>query len=62
MMKPRRITKRLAAAVAVLAIAAPAAFAATTSSHQTIVHAQLQKSGVVVVTGYDGGAPLLPTR
>jgi hypothetical protein len=61
-MKPRRITKRLAAAVAVLAIAAPAAFAATTSSHQTIVHTQLLKSGVVVVTGYDGGAPLQPSR
>ena len=49
-------------AAALLGTAAPAAFAATTSSHQTVVHAQLQKSGVVVVTGFDGGAPLLPTR
>ncbi len=45
---------------AALAIAAPAAFASSTSSHQTIVHAHMDRSGTMVVTGYDGGAPLAP--
>ena len=45
---------------AALAIAAPAAFASSTSGHQTIVHAHMDRSGTMVVTGYDGGAPLAP--
>jgi VIT1/CCC1 family predicted Fe2+/Mn2+ transporter len=57
-----RISKRLAAAVAAvaLAVAAPAALAATSSSssQKPVVHVAIQRSGTVVVSGYDGGAPL----
>jgi hypothetical protein len=52
--------KRLSAAV--LAIAATAVFAASTSAHQTLVHTHRDRSGTVLVTGYDGGAPLAPAR
>jgi hypothetical protein len=53
--------KRLSAAV--VAIAATTVFAASTSAHQTlVVHTHRDRSGTVLVTGYDGGAPLAPTR
>jgi ABC-type sugar transport system substrate-binding protein len=55
--------RRVAAAFAALAlaVAAPAAFAASTSNHQTVVHTHIDRNGTIVVTGYDGGAPLAPT-
>jgi len=58
-----RTGKRVAAAVAVvaLAIATPAALAASTSNHQTVVHTHIDRNGTIVVTGYDGGAPLAPS-
>lgn len=54
------LTKRAAAILAVLVLAASALFATATSARQTLVHAQLTKAGTIVVTGYDGGAPLAP--
>ena len=63
-MHRRTITKRTAGGLAVvaLAIAAPAAYAATTSSPKPVVHMYIEKSGLTVVSGYDGGAPLQPKR
>jgi hypothetical protein len=54
--------KRMAAVIAIMAavIAIAAAVAAATTDHQTIVHTHLAKGGTVVVSGYDGGAPLAP--
>ncbi|HEY5189237.1 MAG TPA: hypothetical protein VII87_09405 [Solirubrobacteraceae bacterium] len=57
---PRKITKRVAAAVIGLAIAAPAALAATGSSSQAVVHTHIESSGTVSVSGYDGGVALAP--
>jgi hypothetical protein len=58
---PRKITKRVAAAVVVtLAIAAPTALAAAGSSNQAVVHTHLERSGTVSVSGYDGGVALAP--
>lgn len=64
-----RISKRAAAGVAAvaLAVAAPAAVAvaATSSSSapaKTVVHVAFQRGGTEVVSGYDGGAPLSPSR
>jgi hypothetical protein len=64
-MHRRTITKRTAGGLAVLAlaIAAPAAYAASTAASQKpVVHEYIQKSGLAVVSGYDGGAPLQPNR
>ena len=55
-----KITKRVAAVFLGLAIAAPAALAATSSSHQAIVHTHIESSGTVSVSGYDGGVALAP--
>ncbi len=57
------ISKRVLAAVAALAlaIAAPAAIAASTSGSPGVIHTFVQKSGTIVVSGYDGGAPLAPS-
>jgi hypothetical protein len=59
-----RIYKRVAAglAAAALAIAAPAALAASTSTSASrgVVHAKIERSGTVLVSGYDGGAPVTP--
>jgi hypothetical protein len=55
-----RIIKRAAAGLVALAIAAPAAFAAT-SSGSAVVHTHIERSGTIAVTGYDGGAPLAPS-
>jgi hypothetical protein len=46
-----------------LAAAAPAALAASGSSSQpAVVHETIAHSGLIVVSGYDGGAPLAPGR
>jgi hypothetical protein len=50
--------RALVAFVAVLAAAA--ALAASTSAHQTLVRAHVARDGSVVVSGFDGGAPLAP--
>jgi ABC-type glycerol-3-phosphate transport system substrate-binding protein len=60
---PRNLfIKRAIAILAILAVAAAlaAALASATSADQTVVHSHIAKSGQVVVSGYDGGAPLLP--
>jgi methionine-rich copper-binding protein CopC len=54
------ISKRATAILAALAIAVSALFATATSAHQTLVHTHLAQGGTIVVTGYDGGAPLAP--
>jgi hypothetical protein len=55
-----RITRRMAATLAVLALTASAAGAATGSMTSGVVHAHIDRSGTTVVSGYDGGAPLAP--
>jgi len=55
-----KISKRLTAALVALVLVISAAFAAVTSAAPTAVTAQVQKSGAVVVTGYDGGVALAP--
>jgi hypothetical protein len=51
--------KRIAAVVLALsALAAPAALAASSSSSHVVAH--IDRSGTVNVSGYDGGAPLAP--
>jgi hypothetical protein len=59
-----RVSKRLAMSLMALAlaVAAPAALASSTSTRQGVVHTYVQRSGMVVVTGYDGGAPLAPAH
>jgi hypothetical protein len=54
------ISKRTLVVLAVLAVVAVAVFATATSARQSIVHTHLAQGGTVVVTGYDGGAPLQP--
>jgi hypothetical protein len=57
-----KLTKRIAAIVVALAltIAVPAALASSTPARPGVVHVQVQRSGTIVVSGYDGGAPLAP--
>jgi hypothetical protein len=55
-----RIIKRAAAGLVAMAIAAPAAVAAT-SSGTGVVHTHLERSGTIAVSGYDGGAALAPS-
>lgn len=56
-----RFSKRLTVALVALVLAISAAFAAATAAQPgTAVTAQVQKSGAVVITGYDGGVPLAP--
>jgi hypothetical protein len=50
----------LAVLVMALVAAAAAIAAASTSAHQTLVRAHIARDGSVVVSGYDGGAPLAP--
>jgi len=55
------IRRRIVAGAVVLAaaVSAPVALAATGShTASTAVHAQVQKDGTVLVSGYDGGVPL----
>jgi hypothetical protein len=54
------ISKRVTASLVVLALAAPAALASSTSASQGIVHTQIDRSGTVLVTGFDGGVALTP--
>ena len=56
----KKITKRVAAVFVGLAIAAPTALAATGSSSQAVVHAHIESSGTISVSGYDGGVALAP--
>jgi hypothetical protein len=57
----RRISKRMAASLVALAViasaagAASASGAASSSTAPGVVHAHIDRSGTVVVTGYDGG-------
>ena len=53
--------KRLALAVAVLAVAAPAAWAASGGGSHP-VHATIDRTGSVNVSGYDGGVSLTNVR
>jgi hypothetical protein len=53
-----KILKRRAAVLALAAAGAAAAFAPSTSAHQTLVHAFVAKDGTTVVSGYDGGVPV----
>jgi hypothetical protein len=53
------IIKRAAAGLVALAIAAPAAVAAT-SSGTAVVRTHVERSGTISVSGYDGGVPLAP--
>jgi hypothetical protein len=57
-----RVPKRIAAGFVALAIAAPAALAssAPAPATQAVVHTRIERSGTVVVSGYDGGVPLDP--
>jgi hypothetical protein len=55
------LRRRVMAALVVALVAAAAALAAaSTSAHQTAVRAHITSDGSVVVSGYDGGAPLAP--
>ena len=61
--QPRHLfLKRAVAILAILAaiIAITAALASGTSADQTVVHTHMLKGGTTQVSGYDGGAPLLP--
>ncbi len=53
------LRRRLLAGL-VVALVVAAALAATTSANQSAVRAHIARDGSVVVSGYDGGAPLAP--
>ncbi len=57
------ISKRLVAGFAALAlaIAAPVAIASSSSGSPGVIHTFVQKSGTIVVSGYDGGVALAPS-
>ena len=44
----------------VVALAVIARWPRSTSAHQTLVRTHIARDGSVVVSGYDGGAPLAP--
>jgi hypothetical protein len=50
----------MAVLVVALVAAAAAVAAASTSANQTPVRAHVARDGSIVVSGYDGGAPLAP--
>jgi hypothetical protein len=55
------LRRRVMAMLVVALVAAAAALAAaSTSARQTLVRAHIARDGSVVVSGYDGGAPLAP--
>jgi hypothetical protein len=57
-----RISKRVVASLVALAVAAPAAaLASSTPARQGVVHSYVDRSGIVVVTGSDGGVALQPS-
>jgi hypothetical protein len=53
--------RRRALVALVVALAVIAALATATSAHQTLVRAHVARDGSIVVSGYDGGAPLAST-
>ncbi|HET9104772.1 MAG TPA: hypothetical protein VFN55_15580 [Solirubrobacteraceae bacterium] len=55
---PTAINTRLLAIVAAVVIAAAAAFTAISSASQPVVHAAVDRTGSVQVSGYDGGVSL----
>ena len=55
---PIAINTRLLAIVAAVVIAAAAAFAAIGAASQPVVHAAIDRTGSVNVSGYDGGVSL----
>jgi hypothetical protein len=60
---PRNLfIKRAVAILAILAAIAAiaAALASATAADQTVVHTHVLKGGTTQVSGYDGGAPLVP--
>jgi hypothetical protein len=50
----------MAVLVVALVAAAAAVAAASTSANQTPIRAHVARDGSIVVSGYDGGAPLAP--
>ena len=55
------LRRRVMAVLVVAAVAAGAALAAaSTSASQTPVRSHIARDGSIVVSGYDGGAPLAP--
>ncbi len=52
------INLRLLAVLAALVIAAATTFAAVSAASQTVVHAAIDRTGSVEVSGYDGGVSL----
>ncbi len=55
------LRRRAMAVLAVVLVAAAAAVAAaSTSANQALVRAHIARDGSVVISGYDGGAPLAP--
>ncbi len=55
------LRRRVMAVFVVAVVAAAAALAAaSTSARQPLVRAHVAQDGTVVVSGYDGGAPLAP--
>ena len=55
---PTPLNLRLLAIVAAAVIAAAAAFAAISAASQPVVHAAIDRTGSVNVTGYSGGVSL----
>ncbi|MGI8715113.1 MAG: hypothetical protein ACR2NR_18405 [Solirubrobacteraceae bacterium] len=58
---PITFFRRRTIVAAIVALVASAAVATSTSAHQTLVRAHVARDGSIVVSGYDGGAPLAPT-
>jgi hypothetical protein len=56
------ILKRRIALAAVLVAGVAAILAPGTSARETLVHSYVQRDGTVVVSGFDGGAPLAPAQ
>jgi hypothetical protein len=54
------LRRRVMAVLVVALVAAAVLAAASTSAHQTLVRAHVARDGSVVVSGFDGGAPLAP--
>ncbi len=54
------LRRRVIAVLVVALIAAAALATASTSARQTLVRAHIARDGSVMVSGFDGGAPLAP--
>ncbi len=54
--------RRRAVVALVIALAVIALLATATSAHQTLVRSHVAADGTTVVSGYDGGAPLVPAK